>query len=147
MQTASGAQPSGTVLLKGDRHESWLSRFAAIEHISPETVLAYNRAACSWRDDEFGKPARWLHPLKGPTFYASRLFPFKYEAKGGLAITDGFEVLDTRGTPSRDSSPQAGSLGPGNHAVWTTGNSLGWSVYSGRRAATEAVRHALEKSH
>ena len=40
-----------------------------------------------------------------------------------------------------------GSLGPGNHAVWTTGNSLGWSVYSGRRAATEAVRHALEKSH
>lgn len=107
MQTASGAQPSGTVLLKGDRHESWLSRFAAIEHISPETVLAYNRAACSWRADEFGKPARWVHPLKGPTFYASRLFPFKYEAKGGLAITDGFEVLDTRGTPSRDSSPQA----------------------------------------
>lgn len=107
VQTASGAQPSGTVLLKGDRHESWLSRFAAIEHISPETVLAYNRAACSWRDDEFGKPARWVHPLKGPTFYASRLFPFKYEAKGGLAITDGFEVLDTRGTPSRDSSPQA----------------------------------------
>ncbi len=73
VQTASGAQPSGTVLLKGDRHESWLSRFAAIEHISPETVLAYNRAACSWRDDEFGKPARWVHPLKGPTFYASRL--------------------------------------------------------------------------
>lgn len=99
VQTASGAQPSGTVLLKGDRHESWLSRFA--------TVLAYNRAACSWRADEFGKPARWVHPLKGPTFYASRLFPFKYEAKGGLAITDGFEVLDTRGTPSRDSSPQA----------------------------------------
>lgn len=84
MQTASGAQPSGTVLLKGDRHESWLSRFAAIEHISPETVLAYNRAACSWRDDEFGKPARWLHPLKGPTFYASRLFPFKYEARADL---------------------------------------------------------------
>lgn len=60
-----------------------------------------------FRDDECGKPARWVHPLKGPTFYASRLFPFKYEAKGGLAITDGFEVLDTRGTPSRDSSPQA----------------------------------------
>lgn len=36
VQTASGTQPSGTVLLKGDRHESWLSRFAAIEHISPE---------------------------------------------------------------------------------------------------------------
>lgn len=67
MQTASGALPSGTVLLKGDRHESWLSRFAAIEHISPETVLAYNRAARSWRDDEFGKPARWVHPLKGPS--------------------------------------------------------------------------------
>ena len=123
----------------------WLSRFAAIEHISPETVLAYNRAARSWRDDEFGKPARWVHPLKGPTFYASRLFPFKYEAKGGLAINDGFEVLDTRGNPIPGlfaAGVSVGSLG----TVRTTGNALGWFVYSGCRAATEAVRHALWKS-
>lgn len=113
------------------------------------TVLAYNRAARSRRDDEFGKPARWVHPLKGPTFYAARLFPFKYEARGGLAINEGFEVLDTRGSPIPGlfaAGVSVGSLGPGNHAVWTTGNALGWSVYSGRMAATEAVRHALEKS-
>ena len=37
------------------------------------TILAYNKAATKGFDDQFGKPAHWMRPVKGPNYYAFKL--------------------------------------------------------------------------
>ena len=117
------------------------------------TILAYNKAATKGFDDQFGKPAHWMRPVKGPNYYAFKLEAEHYAAGSGVAVDQSLHVLDRHDRPitglyaARVGIGSIGSIGgvaDGTFTIWTDTNAFGWSVYSGRKAALEALKGAKE---
>lgn len=114
------------------------------------TILAYNKAATKGFDDQFGKPAHWMRPVKGPNYYAFKLEAEHYAAGSGVAVDQSLHVLDRHDRPitclyaARVGIGSIGGVADGTFTIWTDTNAFGWSVYSGRKAALEALKGAKE---
>lgn len=110
------------------------------------SIRQYNKMAKQDLDTDFGKRPHWLRPVEGPNYYALRLDGVRSSAISGLSINSTFTVLDEKDKPIK--GLYAAGVGIGNiggvengiFTVWTDANVLGWSVFSGRKAAVEALR-------
>ncbi len=108
-----------------------------------ETVKTYNGFEKTGQDLQVGKSRKYLRAIDGKTYYAIKLFPFHYTSLGGLRIDAGFHVLDADEKPIKGlyaAGVDVGNLYGDTYAVWTSGNAFGWSAYSGRYAALEALK-------
>lgn len=98
-------------------------------------------------DTDFGKRAHWLRSVEGPNYYALRLDGVRSSAISGLSVNASFSVPDEKDKPIK--GLYAAGVGIGNiggvqngiFTVWTDANVLAWSVFSGRKAAVEALRY------
>jgi fumarate reductase flavoprotein subunit len=63
-----------------------------------KTVEAYNAAAVG-AEDEFGKPAEFIWPLKTAPFYAVKAGVNAYNTNGGIRINRYAQVTDPKGKP------------------------------------------------
>lgn len=112
------------------------------------SIRQYNKMAKQDLDTDFGKRPHWLRPVEGPNYYALRLDGVRSSAISGLSINSTFTVLDEKDKPIK--GLYAAGVGIGNiggvengiFTVWTDANVLGWSVFSGRKAAVEALRES-----
>lgn len=105
------------------------------------TFEAYNAFCERGVDKELGKSPKYLFPLKGPRFFAAKVYPSAYGTLGGIKINHRCEVLNE----------QWGSI-PGLYAAGTDacsiygdsymfllpGNTMGFAVNSGRIAGENA---------
>lgn len=108
-----------------------------------QTVAEYNEG-CATHDTLFGKSHKFLKPLLGPKYYAVALVPSGYGSLGGIKINYKTEVV------TEDFEPIPGLYGAGtdvnsiygdSYVFILPGNSMGFSLNTGRMAAENAVEY------
>lgn len=104
-----------------------------------ETLDKYNKACAIGKDEEFGMPASFLHPMKRAPFYIAELQLAMYTTIGGLHVDEYLRVINTKGEPI------SGLFALGNDAssIYGTdydvgilsGSQQGWCATGGRLVA------------
>lgn len=82
---------------------SSLEELAGLMGVEPTTLKAtverYNELCAKGKDDDFGKPADYMIPVEGDTYYAFQMFPGSSVTFGGLQLDGQAHVLDTNDKP------------------------------------------------
>ena len=111
-----------------------------------ETVAQYNQFCDQNYDDDFGKDRNFMHALRGPRYYATRIGIGAYGSLGGIktdyklrAITDDYQVIPGLFGAGTDVC----SLYNGTYYFYFPGSTMGFAVNSGRMAGEYAARYAL----
>jgi fumarate reductase flavoprotein subunit len=112
------------------------------------TIEEYNSYCECGHDKVFSKDRRYLKPLVSPPYYAVKGQPSIIDTIGPIKINDRMEVLD------KDYNPIPGLYAAGvvtsgweseSYCSELSGSGLGFSLNSGRIAAENAVKFALDK--
>lgn len=105
------------------------------------TVDRYNELCAKGSDDDFGKPAEYMIPVEGDTYYAFRMTPGSSVTFGGLEIDTGAHVLDTNDQPIPGlyAAGEVAFTGLFDAEYPCCGMAIGSAVYYGRVAAQNAV--------
>lgn len=92
-------------------------------------------------DEDFGKPAEFLHPIEGPKFVALRLHPCITVTFGGLEIDVDARVLRSDGSyiPGLYAAGEVANTGFFGTEYPTCGTSIGGALMFGRVAARTAL--------
>lgn len=107
-----------------------------------DSVENYNDMCDENYDDDFCKPRRYMHALKGKRFYAYRMSIGAYGSLGGIKINSDYEVL------TEDWEVIQGLYGAGTdvceiyngtYCYNFPGNTMGFAVNSGRIAGENAA--------
>lgn len=82
---------------------SSLEELAALMEVDPQvltdTVARYNELCAKGKDDDFGKPAEYLYPVEGDTFYALKMLPSVTVTYSGIVTDIDARVLDKDNKP------------------------------------------------
>jgi fumarate reductase flavoprotein subunit len=114
-----------------------------------KTVQEYNHFCETGRDEMFYKPTRYLRPVKQPGFYASKSIGNVQHGWEGIRINHKTEVL----TPDYAVIPglYAAGMDAAFNVFYDTypsilpGNTMGFSINSGRMAAESACEYVEKK--
>ena len=105
-------------------------------------VTAYNRGCAEGHDGEFFKDVKYMRPINTKKLYAIRLTSAFFTAFGGLNVNRDFEVLNTKNQPIKGlyaTGLEVSRMIGHTYTTWTSGYAFGFSCYSGRHAALNAV--------
>ena len=108
-----------------------------------ETVSEYNRG-CASGEDMFYKRKKFLKPLKGPRYYAGKVYPGGYGTLGGVKINHKTEVLtkDFQVIPGLYAAgTDACSIYGDSYVFILPGNTMGFALNSGRMAGENAAKY------
>lgn len=109
------------------------------------TVDAYNTFKETNHDDQFGKDAKDIQPVKNATFYAVKLFPYFFVSLGGAKTSLNMEVIDKNDRPIPGlyaaGSDVGGQYGD-TYTLWTSGFSFQFAASSGRIAGNHSAIYA-----
>jgi fumarate reductase flavoprotein subunit len=112
------------------------------------TVDVYNGYCDAKLDAAYGKPERYLIPIREGPFYAFRLTNAYFCTVGGLKMNTDVQVINKEGQPIKGlyaSGCDAGGLYGTSYDVGiAAGSQVGWAVNSGRIAAKHAVENFLK---
>ena len=112
-----------------------------------ETMLAsverYNQLCDKGTDTDFGKPAKYLHPVRKPPFWGARKHIRVSAEVSGVVVNENAQALDASGRPI-PGLYCAGNLGGGfyggsDYPFHQTGLSLGRCYTTGMIAAKHAI--------
>ena len=140
------ALASNPYVAKADTLEELAQKMGIDARTFVQTVETYNHY-CDSRDEQFGKRPDYLKPIRKAPFYACKFFPGAYGTLGGIKINHKTEVINEEFRPI-----------PGLYAAGTDtctiygdsymfklpGNSMGYSVNTGRMAAESAASYIRE---
>ena len=107
-----------------------------------KNVAEYNHWADIRHDGLFAKNPKYIRHVNKAPYYAIQLVATSLGTLGGIKIDDKWEVV------RKDDSPIKGLYAAGNDAggmygdsypVWFSGNAFGFSSWSGRHAALQAI--------
>ena len=107
------------------------------------TVETYNHY-CDTHDEQFGKRQDYLRPIRTAPFYACKFFPGAYGTLGGIKINHRTEVLteDYRVIPGLYAAgTDTCTIYGDSYMFKLPGNSMGYSVNTGRMAAEGAAEY------
>lgn len=94
-------------------------------------------------DEDYGKPADYLQPVKTPPFYAANLIPTYFTTVGGLKVNPHIQVCDEQGQPIKGlyacGSDAGGVYGHCYDVSAATGSQQGWAATSARLAVEHAA--------
>lgn len=116
--------------------------------MEPETLAAtvarYNELCAAGEDEDFGKPAEYMIPVEGDTYYAIAMNPTSSVTFGGLDITLQSQVLDTEDQviPGLYAAGEVAFTGLFADEYPCCGMAVGSAVYFGRIAGAEAAAYA-----
>lgn len=105
-------------------------------------VTAYNRGCAEGHDGEFFKDVKYMRPINTKKLYAIRLTSAFFTAFGGLNVNRDFEVLNTKNQPIKGlyaTGLEVSRMIGHTYTTWTSGYAFGFSCYSDRHAALNAV--------
>ena len=96
-------------------------------------------------DEDFGKPAEFLHPIKGPKFVALRLHPCVTVTFGGLETDVSARVMRPDGSviPHLYAAGEVAGTGMYGTQYPTCGTSIGSALFYGRIAGRAVTDQAL----
>ncbi len=105
------------------------------------TVDRYNELCAAGEDADFGKPAEYLLPLEGDTYYAIVMNPATSVTFGGLSINENSEVLNTsdQPIPGLYAAGEVAFTGLFGTEYPCCGMAIGSGVYFGRIAGVNAA--------
>ncbi len=105
------------------------------------TVARYNELCAKGVDDDFGKPAEYMIPVEGDTYYAFRMNPGSSVTFGGLQIDTGAHVLDVNDQPIPGlyAAGEVAFTGLFDAEYPCCGMAIGSAIFYGRTAAQNAV--------
>ncbi len=105
------------------------------------TVTRYNELCEKGKDEDFGKPAEYMIPVEGETYYAFYMTPGSSVTFGGLQIDTDAHVLDTNDQPISGlyAAGEVAFTGLFDAEYPCCGMAIGSAVYYGRVAAANAV--------
>ncbi|MDO5376809.1 MAG: FAD-dependent oxidoreductase [Clostridia bacterium] len=126
-------------------HAATIEELASLIGVDGEalasTVERYNELCAKGTDDDFGKPAEYMIPVEGETYYAFRMTPGSSVTFGGLEIDTDAHVLDTNDAPIPGlyAAGEVAFTGLFDAEYPCCGMAIGSAVYYGRVAAENAV--------
>ena len=96
-------------------------------------------------DEDFGKPAEFLHPIKGPKFVALRMHPCVTVTFGGLETDVSARVMKPDGSviPHLYAAGEVAGTGMYGTQYPTCGTSIGSALFYGRIAGRAVTDQAL----
>lgn len=105
------------------------------------TVDRYNELCAKGEDEDFGKPAEYMVPVEGDTYYAIAMNPGSSVTFGGLSINEESQVLDTEDKPIKGlyAAGEVAFTGLFGTEYPCCGMAIGSAVYFGRIAGTNAA--------
>ena len=105
------------------------------------TVDRYNELCAKGEDEDFGKPAEYMIPLEGDTYYAIAMNPGSSVTFGGLGINENSQVLDTQDQPIKGlyAAGEVAFTGLFGTEYPCCGMAIGSAVYFGRVAGANAA--------
>ncbi len=112
-----------------------------------DTVDEYNDY-CDSVDEEFFKPKRYLRPISRAPFYCAKVRPGGYGTVGGVRINENCECCDSEFEPIPglySAGADACNFYNDSYMFLLPGNSMGWSVNSGRIAGMEAAEYVEDE--
>jgi len=84
-------------LIRANTLEELADRMGLDPKVFTATVKRYNRFCENGKDEDFGKPAKNLHAIKTPPFYAVRNLVHPHGSCCGVAVTPNMEVKADQG--------------------------------------------------
>ena len=111
-----------------------------------DTVDEYNDF-CDSVDEEFFKEKRYLRPITRAPFYCAKVRPGGYGTVGGVRINENCECCDSEFEPIPglySAGADACNFYNDSYMFLLPGNSMGWSVNSGRIAGMEAAEFVAD---
>ena len=105
------------------------------------TVTRYNELCEKGKDEDFGKPAEYMIPVEGETYYAFYMTPGSSVTFGGLQIDTDAHVLDTNDQPISGlyAAGEVAFTGLFDAEYPCCGMAIGGAVYYGRIAGQLAA--------
>lgn len=96
-------------------------------------------------DEDFGKPAEFLHPIKGPKFVALRMHPCVTVTFGGLETDVSARVMKPDGAviPHLYAAGEVAGTGMYGTQYPTCGTSIGSALFYGRIAGRAVTDQSL----
>ena len=144
------------IKLANDKKDPYIFSASSLEELAEKTgidrdnllktVDEYNKY-CETRDGLFNKDYRYMLPIKGPNYYAVKLYAGGYGSLGGIPINYKTEVL----TEMQEVIPglyaagtDACSIYGDSYVFILPGNTMGFALNSGRIAGENAVEYLVE---
>ncbi len=105
------------------------------------TVDRYNELCAKGEDEDFGKPAEYMIPLEGDTYYAIAMNPGSSVTFGGLSINEESQVLNTEDQPIKGlyAAGEVAFTGLFGTEYPCCGMAIGSAVYFGKIAGANAA--------
>ena len=96
-------------------------------------------------DEDFGKPAEFLHPSQGPKYAALRMHPCVVVSFGGLETDNAARVLRPDGSyiPNLYAAGEVAGTGMYGTQYPTCGTSIGGALFFGRNAGRMLTNQSL----
>ncbi|BDF04708.1 FAD-dependent oxidoreductase [[Clostridium] hylemonae] len=132
-----------------DKAADSIEELAALIKCDPATLRAtfdrYQELTARGEDEDFGKPARFLHPIDGPKYAALRLHPCVTVSFGGLETDISARVLDNEGRPIPGlyAAGEVADTGMFGTEYPTCGTSIGGALFYGRIAGRMASGQSM----
>ena len=130
-------------IAKADTLEELAEKMGIDKENFLRTVETYNHY-CDTHDEQFGKRQDYLRPIRTAPFYACKFFPGAYGTLGGIKINHRTEVLteDYRVIPGvYAAGTDTCTIYGDSYMFKLPGNSMGYSVNTGRMAAEGAAEY------
>ena len=105
------------------------------------TVDRYNKLCAKGKDDDFGKPAEYMIPVEGETYFAFKMNPGSSVTFGGLEINGKSQVLDTKDKPIPGlyAAGEVAFTGLFDAEYPCCGMAIGSAIYFGRNAVANIM--------
>lgn len=130
--------------MSGDSLEELAEKMKIDKETFIQTVEEYNENCNQNFDDDFGKPRKYLMPLKGKKYYAYKFSVGAYGSLGGIKINSKYEVV-TQENNIISGLYAAGSdaceIYNGTYNYYFPGNTMGFAINSGRFAGENASEY------
>ncbi len=128
-------------IIQADSIENLAAKLGVNPTILRDTIIKYNKNCEIGRDGEFGRPAKDLLPISGPPFYAVKLWPHIFSARGGPKRNKDCCVVDHEGKPI-PRLYSAGECGSFWGWMYQGGSLLAECMATGRIAGRNAAAQA-----
>jgi fumarate reductase flavoprotein subunit len=133
------------------RADSWeeIARWIGAEPaVLQATIEEYNQYCDKGYDAAFAKERRYLLPLRSPSYYAIRGYPYFLDTLGGIRINEHMEALNSSNKPVPGLFA-AGVTTSGweseSYCSDLSGSAFGYAINSGRIAGERAARYIKGK--
>lgn len=138
------------IMVKADTIEGLAEQLGIDPTALAETVAAYNSYCETGVDEEFGKPAQFLDPVTGESYYAVKMYSYAYGSCGAIDINEKFQVLKNDGETAIGGLYAVGTDSMGvlfsdkKPYVTYGGANNSWSLTSGRYCGLQVAAELAE---